>query len=110
MKYKLLIDTEVQKYQPQFFFSKILDIESVNVRKFEKVYLYIDDINIFYSFYSLFDPAKVIYLFNKNIILYNSEYFDISIINCEIEAVDIKDLIINNKYIKEYLNGIKNNE
>jgi hypothetical protein len=110
MKYKLLIDIEVQKYQPQFFFSKILDIESVNVRKFNKVYLYIDDLNIFYSYYNSFDSAKVIYLYNKNIVLRNSENFDINIINCDAEPVDIKDLIIGNKYIKDYLNGVKNND
>jgi hypothetical protein len=110
MKYKLIIDTDLKQYQPQYFFSKILDIESVNVRKFQKVYLFIDNFNLFYSYYTLFDSSKVFYLFNKNIILRDSENFDINIVNCQPEPVDIKDLIIKNKYIKNYLNGLKTNE
>ncbi len=106
MKYKLLIDTEFQKYQPQFNLSKILDIESVKVEKFKKVYLYINDINIFYNCFSLFDCDKVIFLFNKNILIKNYNMFDIRIINQIEEKIDIKDMIIKNSYIKDYLKGV----
>lgn len=105
--HKLIIDTEFQKYQPQFNFSKILDIESVNVNKFDKVYLFIDELPVFYNNYERFSEEKVIFLFNRNIILRDSEKLDISIVNSQPEEIDVKDMIIKNKYIKDYLNGVK---
>jgi hypothetical protein len=110
MKYKLIIDINFQKYQPQFNLSKILDIESVNVDKFKKVYLYIDNINLFYNNFSLFDSNKTIFLFNKNIVFKNFKMFSIEIVNQIEEKIDIKDMIIKNQYIKDYLNGINNKE
>jgi hypothetical protein len=105
--YNLIIDTDFQKYQPQFNLSKILDIESVNINKFNKVYLYIDDLPIFYDNYSLFNPGKVSFLFGKNIKMRDADMFIFNVVNLNSEPIDIKDMVIKNKYIKDYLNGLK---
>jgi len=75
---KIIIDKSIENYFPLVNLTEI-DIFEVNLKKFKKVYVFIDNLNQFYRKYKLF-PENCIFLVDNNI------------------KIDIENVEIENKY------------
>ena len=102
MVYNVIINRDIKQYQPQFYFSKVLDIESVNIDKYDKVYLMIDDLNIFKNNITLFNPSKVIFVYDKNIKFDMISDLNVKIVNFFNDDVKFIKKIIKHGFIEEY--------
>jgi hypothetical protein len=104
--YKLIIDKDLNNYNPLFNFSVTQNIESISINKYERVYLFIDDLNMFYKFYNDFNKDQVTFIYNKNIKFKVNDLL-IEVKSFIIDGNDFREKVIKHNFIKNYLIGGK---
>lgn len=101
---KLIIDEDYIKYSPLVILS-MLDIFEINLKKYNILYILIDNLTLFNKSYILF-PDNCIFVISHNILiknLYNN--IDIKFVKYSLkDEYKLKDKIIKHQCIKEYLN------
>jgi hypothetical protein len=98
----LIIDKNYLKYNPQIFISKLDTFEN-DIRKYKTIYLFIDDLQIFYEKYNLLkNHSNVIFVIDKNIKI--DKEIEIKHIESDVITThNFKRKIIRFKFLKDYL-------
>jgi len=106
--YNIIIDNDINNYFPIMTLSKI-NIFEINFRKFtDKIYILIDDINLFYKSYKLLPKANVIFILSRNIFIKNDGDIRFKFKSYNMNRnYNFRDKIMRYNFIKEYVSAAK---
>jgi hypothetical protein len=103
---KLIIDSDLKKYKPQFILSQ-LDFFEFNINKFKNVYLYVDDINLINKIPKMY--SNITLVMDKDLVVKNKS---LDIVKIKYDLVvndDFKKKIVKQESIYNFLYGVNKN-
>jgi hypothetical protein len=99
--YKLIIDSNYKDYHPLVNISMI-DIFETNLKKYKQLFVFVDDLTIFYRTYRLFTD-NCVFVLDKNIIIKKND-IEIEYVKYGLdETYNFKNKVLKHDFIRKYL-------
>jgi len=97
----LIIDSNYKSYSPLVNLS-LVDLFETNLKKYNKLYVFIDDLILFYKSYKMFTD-NCIFILDKNILIKRDD-IEIEYKNYDIDLTyNFKNKVLKHDFIREYL-------
>ena len=98
----IICKDDMNKYHPLLILSE-LDTFEVNLKKYNKPYIYVDNFSLFRQTYSTF-PDHCVFILDKNVkVDFGSFLFIFD--NCSLDPVhSFRNKVVRHRFIREYIN------
>lgn len=102
--YNILIDKNTSNYQIQYLLSEI-NFFDYDFSKYSRVYIKVDNVNLFRHKYKLFTPKNTVFLFDNDVIIPDRFNFNITKVSSNVGKMSFIQKVCKNNFIYRCLFG-----